>query len=154
MWVPTCASLHPHRKKNSTFRTIQSIRCTSYFWLSRPCDLARLTIAPHGSSNVFKDLRSCSWPGRRIYPTNRSVTELKLSLQPTTLHPLSVSFIFSRKTTDFRVMPETSSPMFASLKSAQRAVLKSQTAPSSPFRGKDEHIGMEKMVNSIFKNFS
>jgi len=51
-------------------------------------------------------------------------------------------------------MPETNSPIFASLKSARRVKLKSQTAPSSPFRGKGEHIGMEGMVNRFLNYFA
>ena len=52
------------------------------------------------------------------------------------------------------MIPETSPPILASLKSAKRAVLKSQTAPSYPFRGKDEHTGISERVNSFLNYFS
>jgi hypothetical protein len=50
--------------------------------------------------------------------------------------------------------PETNLPVFASLKSAMRAKLKSQTAPSSPFRGEDKHTGIGGRVNSFLKNYA
>jgi hypothetical protein len=71
-------------------------------------------------------------------PWNRIAIQMTLSHHPTTLHPLSVSFDLL-KATDHRVMPETSLPIFAKLKSARRAKLKSQTAPSFPFRERQRY---------------
>jgi hypothetical protein len=46
------------------------------------------------------------------------------------------------------------SPIFAPLKSARRAKLKSQTAPTFPFRGKVEHTGIRKLVNGFWNYFA
>ena len=50
--------------------------------------------------------------------------------------------------------PETNPPIFASLKAATRVELKSQTAPSSPFRGKDEHIEIVDRSNSFLQKYA
>ncbi len=50
--------------RNSTFRTIQSIRCTSYFWLSPPDVLssaANLVCAHPVPVKVFKEHKRRSW---------------------------------------------------------------------------------------------
>jgi hypothetical protein len=55
----------------------------------------------------------------------------------------------NRKTPDYRAMPETSSSIFAKLKSARRTDLKSQTAPSFSRFGRSEHIKTGEGVNAF-----
>ena len=64
MGVLACTSLHPHRTRNSTFRTIQSIRCLTCF-MSPPWFQARLTccrLRPTVPVMSSKIVRSCCCP--------------------------------------------------------------------------------------------
>ena len=75
---------------------------------------ARLTMRPHGSSiGVQRSLRCRSGPAPI---RNRSAVKMKLSLHPTTPHPLFAFFRFLPTTrTNLRMTPETSRPVMPRL---------------------------------------
>ena len=135
------------KKLNVPHNSIYSL----YFLLrlSPPGFQARLTVsfAPPGSSKVFKDRRSFSWRDKAHRIRSRfphpSVIKISLSRHSTTLHPLCAFFVFNQRlghSSGWR--RRQTCPFMLRLNQLSGTKLKSQTAPSSPFRGKEKHTGI------------